>query len=82
MTQINKFLTISKFKQSLRAALGNNFQCNDYTALLHHAVDTNTEELMADVLGVEVFRSAVADQSLVGTYSLFTNAGLLFEQFF
>jgi len=56
-------------------ALGNNFQCNDHTALLHHAVDTNTEELMADTLGVEVFRSAVAEQSLVGTYSLFTNAG-------
>ena len=36
---------------------------------------------MADVLGVEVFRSAVADQSLVGTYSLFTNAGL-FNGFF
>ena len=61
--------------------MGNNFQCNDYTALLHHAVSTDTEELMADVLGVEVFRSAVADQSLVGTYSLFTNAGL-FNGFF
>lgn len=57
------------------SALGNVISCNDYVALVHPDLDRETEELVADVLGVEVFRQTVADQVLVGTYAQFTNKG-------
>eukprot|EP00127_Corallochytrium_limacisporum_P002965 Clim_evm12s144 gene=Clim_evmTU12s144 len=57
------------------SALGNVITCNDYVALVHPELDKATEEILADVLKVEVYRQTVADNVLVGTYCKLSNRG-------
>lgn len=61
------------------SALGNVIACNDHVALAHPEISKETEEALADVLGVEVFRMSLGDHALVGTYAAVSSQGALVE---
>ncbi|KAK8957004.1 Eukaryotic translation initiation factor 6-2 [Platanthera zijinensis] len=55
--------------------LGSCISCNDYIALMHPNLERETEELIADVLGVDVLRRTVNGEDYVGDYCVFNSKG-------
>lgn len=58
-------------------ALGNNFLVNDKYCLAHCDVTEETMSLVADVLGVEVFKMSIGPEPAVGSFAHMNNHGIL-----
>ncbi|KAI4291371.1 translation initiation factor 6 [Pancytospora philotis] len=57
--------------------LGNVLLCNDHVCLAASEIDDETAKILEEVLEVPVYRHTIGAESLVGTYAVMNNQGML-----
>jgi translation initiation factor 6 len=82
--KIKKFIPdnviVRKCKEKF-SALANCIVNNDFTALVTTEISSETEELLNDVLGLEVFKISLGTERLLGSFCVINNHGGLISQF-
>lgn len=63
------------------SALGNCVVNNDFSALAIPEISFDTESLIADVLGVEVFKIGLGSEKLIGSFCAMNNNGGIISQY-
>ena len=71
-SMLPKEVKLAKVDEKL-SALGNVIVANDKVALLHPDIDDSTEATVAETLGVEVYKTSIAGNALVGSYCTLSN---------
>lgn len=57
--------------------LGNIICCNDHACLVNSEIEEENLKILEDVLEVPVYRHTIGGESLVGTYAVVNNQGML-----
>jgi translation initiation factor 6 len=71
-----KEIQVVRIRDKLNA-LGNIICCNDHACLVHPDLEDENVAIISKVLGVDVYKQPVGSESLVGTYSVLNNQGML-----
>ena len=67
-------VNICKLDERL-SGLGNCIVCNDKIGIIHPEIDYENEEIIADTLGIEVYRAEIDGDGLIGSYCVLNNYG-------
>ncbi|KAI5169321.1 translation initiation factor 6 [Pancytospora epiphaga] len=69
-------IKVARIEEKLNC-LGNVIICNDYVCLAAADIDDENVKILEELLEVPVYRHTIGSESLVGTYAVMNNQGML-----